>query len=161
VLNIQHPYHDINIAMSSFEDVPQEPLDNSALAEDQEAPPATEDAELCPCQKLYEQDAGNQKKIMYLMCIGLRDCNCDVPLFCFVTEQWSQLPKTALLRPKTLSFARRLHDEQRCSTFSQFHVPVTGLDSFASSGSNKTQFATKQTSNSLLTMKWHGFATYW
>ena len=146
--------------MSSFEDVLQEPLDNSALAEDLEAPPATEDAVLCPCQKPYE-DAGNQKKIMYLMCIGLRDCNCNVPLFCFETEQWSQLPKTASLRPKTLSFARRLHDEQRCSTFSQFHVPVTaGLDSFASSGSNKTQFATKQTSNSLL-MRWHGFTTYW
>jgi hypothetical protein len=61
VLNILHSYHDIYIAMSSFVDFPQEPLDNGAVAEDLEAPPATEDAELCPCQKHYE-DTSNQKR---------------------------------------------------------------------------------------------------
>ena len=48
--------------MSSFEDFPQEPLDNSALAEDLEVPPASEDAELCPCQKLFEDVARQPEK---------------------------------------------------------------------------------------------------
>ena len=93
--------------MSSFENFPQEPLDNGAVAEDLEAPPATEDAELCPCQKLYE-DTGNQKKVLYLMCIGLCDCNCNVPLFCFETEPWLQLPKMALMRPKKTDFCKEV-----------------------------------------------------
>ena len=80
--------------MSSFEDFP---------GRGSRSPAATVDAELCPCQKLYG-DTGNQKKVLYLMCIGFCDCNCNVPLFCFEMEPWLQLPKTASLRPKNTDF---------------------------------------------------------
>jgi hypothetical protein len=54
---------------------------------------STEDEALCPCQKAY-RESGNEKKVLYLMCIGLQ-CN-DVPLFSFETIPWSLLPKTSL-----------------------------------------------------------------
>jgi hypothetical protein len=56
---------------------------------------STEDEALCPCQqKAYRRESGNEKKVLYLMCIGLQ-CN-DVPLFSFETIPWSLLPKTSL-----------------------------------------------------------------
>jgi hypothetical protein len=65
---------------------------------------STDNEELCPCQKAYEE-SGNEKKLMYLMCIGLQ-CN-DVPLFSFETLPWSPLPKTSL-RPKNTDFCKEI-----------------------------------------------------
>ena len=47
---------------------------------------STEDGELCPCQQAYKE-AGNKKKVLYLMSIGL-EC-IDVPMFNFETVPWS------------------------------------------------------------------------
>ena len=62
-----------------------------------------------------------------------------VMVLCSVLK-WSHgcnFPKQHRCVLKTLTFERKLHDEQRCSTFAQFHVPVAGLHSFATSGSNE------------------------
>ena len=85
----------------------------------------TEDAEeeLCPCQKLYEE-SGNQKKVLYLMCIGLRDRDGNAPLFCLEKEPWSHgcnFPKQRRCVLKTLTFTRKWSDEQ-CSSMI-FPVP--------------------------------------
>ena len=52
--------------------------------------------ELCWCEQFY-QNSGNQKKVLYLMCIGLSSDN--GPLFSLEREPWSRLPKSSL-RPK-------------------------------------------------------------
>ena len=54
----------------------------------------SEDQDLCRCEKNY-QDSGNEKKVLYVMCIGLKS-NHGPPLFSFECEPWSLLPKTAL-----------------------------------------------------------------
>jgi hypothetical protein len=101
--------------MSFFED-------DSAVTVDVEAPPVTEDAELCQCQKLYEE-AGNQKKVLYLMRIGLCGRTGNVPLFCLESEPWSQLSKTASasLRPKNTDFCKEV--ARRATLFNVFPVP--------------------------------------
>jgi hypothetical protein len=43
-------------------------------------------------------DSGNQKKVLYLLCIGLQSDG--TPLFSFEVEPWSLLPKTTTIRPK-------------------------------------------------------------
>jgi len=101
--------------MSDFEGIPrQQPFDESpvpATDENAESPlnaslsaASTENAELCPCKKAYEE-SGNEKKVLYLMSIGLQ-CN-DVPLFSFETLPWSLLPKTSL-RPKNTDYGKEI-----------------------------------------------------
>lgn len=109
---IQRPYNGIYIvSMSVFED-----FDDSAVtAED-----VSDGAELCLCQKLYEE-AGNQKKVLYLMCVGLRDRDGNSPLFCLETEPWLQLPKTASLRPKNTDFCNEV--ARRATLFNVFPLP--------------------------------------
>lgn len=109
---IQRPYNGIYIvSMSVFED-----FDDSAVtAED-----VSDGAELCLCQKLYEE-AGNQKKVLYMMCVGLRDRDGNSPLFCLETEPWLQLPKTASLRPKNTDFCNEV--ARRATLFNVFPLP--------------------------------------
>jgi hypothetical protein len=103
--------------MSSFEGIPhQQPLDespvpvtdkNAELLLDNSMPAAssaTENAELCPSQKAYEE-SGNEKKVQYLMSIGLQ-CNGSA-LFWFETVPWSLLPKTSL-RPKNTDYGKEI-----------------------------------------------------
>lgn len=79
---------------------------------------STEDEELsCPCQKAYEE-SGNEKKVLYLMCIGLQ-CN-DVPLFSFETVPWSLLPKTTL-RPKNMDYCKEI--ARRATLFNITPIP--------------------------------------
>ena len=55
--------------------------------------------------------SGNDKKVLYLLCIGL---NCpdrnEEPLFLFETEPWSLLPKSCMVRPKNMEY---VHDIMR------------------------------------------------
>ncbi len=51
------------------------------------------DKVLCTCEQLY-QGCGNEKKVLYLMSIGLNGDN--GPLFSLEEEPWSLLPKNAL-----------------------------------------------------------------
>ena len=64
-------------------------------------PGADDEGFLSPCQQAYE-DSGNEKKVLYLMCIGLN--NSDAPLFSFEALPWSKLPKSSRVRPKNTDF---------------------------------------------------------
>ena len=61
----------------------------------------------CASHQVYV-DSGNQKKVLFLLCLGLSlsDTN-DAPLFSFETEPWSHLPKTEL-RPVNVDFAKEV-----------------------------------------------------
>jgi hypothetical protein len=62
------------------------------------------DEVLCTCEQLY-QDCGNEKKVLYLMSIGLNGDN--GPLFSLEEEPWSLLPKNAL-RPKNNEYVKEI-----------------------------------------------------
>ena len=62
------------------------------------------DEVLCPCEQMY-QDSGNEKKVLYLMSIGLNGDN--GPLFSLEQEPWSLLPKNAL-RPKNNEYVKEI-----------------------------------------------------
>jgi hypothetical protein len=78
-----------------------------AAAGEEEGPEttATQGEELCQCQQVYE-GSGNEKKVLYLMCIGLN--HNGLPLFSFENEPWSQLPKTSLVRPKNTDYGKEV-----------------------------------------------------
>lgn len=61
----------------------------------------------CASHQVYV-DSGNQKKVLFLLCLGLSlsDTN-DAPLFSFETEPWSRLPKTEM-RPVNVDFAKEV-----------------------------------------------------
>jgi hypothetical protein len=63
------------------------------------------DEVLCPCEQLY-QDCGNEKKVLYLMSIGLNGDN-NGPLFSLEEEPWSLLPKNTL-RPKNNEYVKEI-----------------------------------------------------
>lgn len=86
---------------SSEED--EEQLYTAAAEDEQDG--GEEDQDLCRCERNY-QDLGNEKKVLYLMCIGLKSDN-GTPLFSFECEPWSLLPKTAL-RPKNNDFVKEI-----------------------------------------------------
>jgi hypothetical protein len=54
-------------------------------------------------------DSGNQKKMLYLLCIGMTTANDNgsAPLFSFDEEPWLSLPKTAF-RPRNNDFVREV-----------------------------------------------------
>jgi hypothetical protein len=54
-------------------------------------------------------DSGNEKKVLYLLCIGLnRPGNTNEPLFTFETEPWSLLPKTSMVRPRNVDYVNEI-----------------------------------------------------
>jgi hypothetical protein len=76
--------------------------DDENLVEDEGLLLTSEDSDLCRSQHLYIE-SGNDKKVLFLLCIGLNDNN-DVPLFSFENEPWSRLPKNLSMRgPRTLT----------------------------------------------------------
>jgi hypothetical protein len=77
-----------------------------------------EDQDLCRCEKNY-QDSGNEKKVLYVMCIGLKSDN-GPPLFSFECEPWSLLPKTAL-RPKNNDYVKEI--ERRAKDYNIQPIP--------------------------------------
>jgi hypothetical protein len=74
-------------------------------------PEAAEDeagstSELCLSNQLYI-DSGNDKKVLYLLCIGLTDNSGTAPLFSFEQEPWSRLPKPSL-RPRNIDYVKEI-----------------------------------------------------
>ena len=59
-------------------------------------------SELCLSNQLYV-NSGNDKKVLYLLCIGLTDNSGTAPLFSFEQEPWSRLPKPSL-RPRNIDY---------------------------------------------------------
>jgi hypothetical protein len=93
----------------------------AAAAGEEEGPgiTAAQAEELSPCQEVYE-GSGNEKKVLYLMCIGLNHVD-DLPLFSFENEPWSQLPKTSLVRPKNTDYGKEV--SRRAMLYSICPVP--------------------------------------
>ena len=61
----------------------------------------------CASQQVYV-NSGNQKKVLFLSCLGLCfSATDDTPLFSFETEPWSLLPKTEM-RPVNVDFAKEV-----------------------------------------------------
>jgi hypothetical protein len=60
----------------------------------------------CESEQKYIE-SGNEKKVLYLLCIGLNrpDTNHEQPIFSFEDEPWSLLPKTTVVHPKKMDFA--------------------------------------------------------
>lgn len=61
----------------------------------------------CVSEQVYVE-SGNEKKVLYLMCIGLRyrsnDNDEEQPLFSLKEEPWSLLPKNSHVRPKNTEY---------------------------------------------------------
>ena len=78
---------------------------SSAASGDNDAPPpsvpdADNDEGTCPpCRRHYE-DSGNNKKVLYLMSIGVT--HNDSPLMSFEMAPWSLLPKTTMRDRKSV-----------------------------------------------------------
>ena len=61
----------------------------------------------CDSQQVYE-NSGNQKKVLFLLCLGLCLSETDgSPLFLFENESWSRLPKTEM-RHVNVDFAKEI-----------------------------------------------------
>jgi hypothetical protein len=61
----------------------------------------------CDSHKVYV-NSGNQKKVLFLLCLGLCLSETDdSPLFSFESEPWSRLPKTEM-RPVNVDFAKEV-----------------------------------------------------
>lgn len=62
----------------------------------------------CVSEQVYVVESGNEKKVLYLMCIGLTYCstndNEDQPLFLLTEEPWSLLPKNSHVCPKNTEY---------------------------------------------------------
>lgn len=73
----------------------------------------------CALHQVYV-DSGNQKKVLFLLCLGLSlsDTN-DAPLLSFETEPWSRLPKT-------LTSQRKFCDDQGYFEYILHHDLSTG-----------------------------------
>jgi hypothetical protein len=71
-------------------------------------------------EQLYV-DSGNEKKVLYLLCIGLLNCDTNEPLFSFEKEPWSLLPKTSFLRPKNIDYVNEI--ARRASFFNIVPAP--------------------------------------
>lgn len=99
---------------------------------------------LCQCEQMY-QDLGNEKKVLYLLSIGLKGNN--GPLFSLEQEPWSLLPKNSL-RPKNNDYVKEITRRLKALTYNRCHVQVTGQGNRSRTGSNAIQFMKWQTLHS-------------
>ena len=60
---------------------------------------------MCHSQQAYEA-SGNEKKVLYAMCIGLN--HNGSPLFSFDNEPWSKLSKDSLVRPNNTDLGKEV-----------------------------------------------------
>jgi hypothetical protein len=88
-------------------------------AEDGDDPAALGSRASCLCRDVYV-DSGNEKKVLYLLCIGLNRNN-DQPLFSFDREPWSVLPKNSLARPRNTDYVNEI--KRRADLFNIIPVP--------------------------------------
>ncbi|KAI2510573.1 hypothetical protein MHU86_3841 [Fragilaria crotonensis] len=82
-----------------------------------------EDDYCCVSEQVYVE-SGNEKKVLYLLCIGLvhrNNSNEEQPLFSFEQEPWSLLPKNSFLRPKNTDFVHEI--TRRANLFNITPVP--------------------------------------
>ncbi len=93
--------------------------------------------------------SGNDKKVLYLLCIGLNhpDRNDAEPLFSFETEPWSLLPKSSIVRPKTWTTWMKSCDAQNYTTLCLYLERETGTEFRQWSGFRKIPFAITLTLN--------------
>ena len=80
---------------------------------------AASDQGSCLCRDVYV-DSGNEKKVLYLLCIGLNR-NDDQPLFSFEREPWSVLPKNSSARPRNTDYVNEI--KRRADLFNIIPVP--------------------------------------
>jgi hypothetical protein len=74
----------------------------------------------CRCQQIYK-DSGNDKKTLYLLCIGLNASNSSAtPLLSLDDEPWLSLPKSSL-RPKKNDFGKEI--SRRANLYNVLPVP--------------------------------------
>jgi hypothetical protein len=78
--------------------------------------------EFCRCQQIYV-DSGNDKKTLFLLCIGLNVNDGDTPLLSLDNEPWSRLPKSSF-RPKNTDFVKEI--ERRANLYNVLPVPRPG-----------------------------------
>ena len=74
----------------------------------------------CVSEQVYV-DSGNEKKVLYLLCIGLT-IN-EQPLFSLDSEPWSILPKTSFVRPKNTDYVREITRRARLFNIAQIPRP--------------------------------------
>jgi hypothetical protein len=88
------------------------------------SPPAADDnaggENFCVSEQVYV-DSGNEKKVLYLLCIGLT-IN-EQPLFSLDSEPWSILPKTSFVRPKNTDYVREITRRARLFNIAQIPRP--------------------------------------
>jgi hypothetical protein len=76
----------------------------------------------CVSEQVYIDSAGNEKKILFLLCIGLRSHdNEQPPLFSLESEPWSLLSKTSFLCPKNSDYVNEI--TRRARLFNIVPVP--------------------------------------
>ena len=80
-----------------------------------------EDGTVARCQQIYH-DSGNDKKTLYLLCIGLKDVSNGgtTPLLSHEDAPWSSLPKTSL-RPKNTDYGTEI--ARRANLYNVLPVP--------------------------------------
>jgi hypothetical protein len=87
-------------AADASNDVLSDVDDEEVLQEERSSPGKSRDIYI---------DSGNEKKVLYLLCIGLnRPGNTNEPLFSFETEPWSLLPKTSMVRPRNAEYVNEI-----------------------------------------------------
>ena len=77
--------------------------------------------EHCSVSEEVYVNSGNEKKILFLLCIGLRNHDTNEPLFCLESEPWSLLPKTSFVRPKNTDFVGDV--TRRARLFNTAQIP--------------------------------------
>ena len=77
--------------------------ESSSIAGQASSGDGEDDKYWCVREKVYVE-CGNEKKVLYFMCIGLKhrndNSNKEQPLFSFEQEPWSLLAKNPFLRPQ-------------------------------------------------------------
>ena len=73
---------------------------------DEEACETGSTSELCISQQVY-LDSGNDKKVLYILCLGLTDDTDVAPLFSLDKEPWAFLPKHSL-RPRNTEYTQEI-----------------------------------------------------
>lgn len=65
--------------------------------------------------------SGNDKKVLYLLCVGLNRPDRNEPLFLFEIEPWSLLPKSSIVRPKNVDYVNEIM--RRAELYNTVPVP--------------------------------------
>ena len=77
--------------------------------------------ESCCVSEQHYVNSGNEKIILFVLCIGLNREGDSKPLFSFEREPWSLLPKASILRPKNTDFVNEVR--RRASLFNVTPIP--------------------------------------